>query len=114
MDFTACRIGFTAGVCILVGGCAAAPPPAAPAERVVPLHTGVLVALRPVGAWRGAVLSALGTPGDAGLPALVECIVRDDDGGTLSVVQPQAEGLRAGLRVAVLAGSTLRVAPAEP
>ncbi len=104
---------------VLVLSCSA-PPPAPHVAAAPPAGAyGVILAQRtvpPLAARdaRTTILAALGAPGaaaDAG-PAR-EFIVRAADGGTLSVVQIAADGLRPGARVAILRTPRTLLVPAD-
>src|SRR4051794_13223640 len=95
-------------------GCAPtnSPVSATPATVARPTASGgTILSMREVtpqtgsAAWRAGFLAASGASGaaiDGGNGGLVEFIVRTDDGSTLSVVQPNTPGFRAGDRVIIL------------
>ncbi len=109
-----------AGLC----GCAAAPVAAAEAKSLAegPVSHGVVVAVRPMteapGAVRGRILGAVGVvaaervgvASPAPREAVVEIIVRQDDGRAISVMQANTDGIRAGERVLLTRGAGTRVA----
>jgi len=85
---------------------ACSPPPSAPAPAAARAEgggaaQGTVLAARPLGA-RGAAPQA-GIAGEA------EFTVRDDSGADLQVAQADAEGLRAGDRVAIARGDRTRL-----
>lgn len=92
---------------VLLLACAAAcarppppPPPVAPAAETpdtVQRRLGTIVAIR-----------RLAASPSAG----VEFVVREDDGGTVVVIQPNTDGLGVGERVAFLEGTRTRIARA--
>jgi hypothetical protein len=107
------------GVCLLallsIGGCSQAvtnrATPAAAIVRPVPSSAGTILSLRAIGPrserdpWRVALLAdASGAPAavDDGNGQLTEFIIRLDDGSTISVVQTNELGFRAGDRVTVM------------
>jgi hypothetical protein len=100
---------------LAVASCAVAPAPAPTAAAAA--GAGTVLAVRPIapavaagadgGAWRAALLDQASDSGGGASPAgapLAEFIVREDDGATLSIVQPvgaqpESAGLHAGDRV---------------
>ncbi|MGH7086742.1 MAG: hypothetical protein ACREFN_17325 [Acetobacteraceae bacterium] len=67
---------------------------------------------------RSSILTAIGAPGPAALsggdPAIgnqTEFIIREDDGGTISVVAGDATRFRRGQRVMIIRGPETKLAP---
>jgi len=81
---------------------------------------GAIVAMRPIpptgsGDPRASILRAVGVAAIGGAeasPHVVEFIIRQDDGRTISVVQPDALRLRPGERVAISGGAAVGLARA--
>jgi hypothetical protein len=106
-------------VLLLLAGCAThteQPPPKAAAAPVMPTPAGVhgaILAMRPVPAEPGGpariLLSSLGGLDAPASNHIFEFIVRTDIGTTISIVQPQAEGLHVGERVSILRGGATRI-----
>jgi hypothetical protein len=87
---------------LLAAACARPPPPPPPpappaAEAPAPARLGTIVAIRRLAA----------SPSSA-----VEFVVREDDGATVVVLQPNTEGLGVGERVAFHEGARTRIARA--
>lgn len=102
-------------------GCAPAKPPAS--NRQVAVAPGgsdfaTVAAVRPIGAFgsgidpQAAIRAAIGVSSAATTRASCEIVVRTDDGGTLSVIQPNVADLTPGERVLVLPGTLPRLVPA--
>jgi hypothetical protein len=74
---------------------------------------GTILALRPVASATPGpariLLSSPGTPGVLADEHSFEFIVRTESGTTLSIVQPQTNGLHAGERVSILRGAETRI-----
>jgi hypothetical protein len=113
-------------VLLLLAGCAThaeQPAPIAQAALVAPappppagVH-GTILAMRPVPAEpRGPariLLSSLGGSDTFADGHIFEFIVRTENGTTISIVQPQTDGLHTGERVSILGGAETRIeAPA--
>ncbi len=108
------RKGILLGLALLVGlgGCAPSTPPRLAVAR--PIQSGTILSMRAVSAqpalmplrsalFAGAVENDNGT-------ALMEFIVRADDGSTLSIVQPNDSKFRKGDRVTIERGEQTRLA----
>ena len=107
-----------------IAGCAnavtgTATAPAAATARSLPATEGTILSLRAVAVhsdhdpWRVALLadaSGTATAVDDGNSQLTEFIVRIDGGSTISVVQANELGLRAGDRVTVMHDGHTRIA----
>jgi hypothetical protein len=97
-----------------IAGCAPANPPKL-AVQPTPAGTGTILSMRPVEPHAGveplrAALLADGSGQDDDNRALVEFIVRADDGATLSIVQSNAAGFRKGDHVSIVRGDRTRLA----
>jgi len=96
-----------------LAGCAPARPPQPVTQAVA--GEGTIVSIRTVNSgtsvapWRAALLAG-GSGSDDGDRALLEFIVRADDGAMLSVVQTNAPGFHEGDRVTILRGDRTRLA----
>ncbi len=105
---------------LLLAGCATHQEPAVPKAQAAPpagLH-GTILAMRPVPAEAPGparvVLANLGTKGAVVAGQVFEFIVRTETGTTISIVQPQTNGLHPGERVSILQGAETRIdAPAS-
>lgn len=90
-----------------VAGCAPAKPAPPAAVQPASVSAGTILSMRSVAArasqdpLRSAMLTAGASPNDGGR-ALVEFIVRTDDGATLSIVQTNEPGFRTGDRVVIM------------
>ena len=95
-----------------IAGCAPANPPKV---AVQPTAAGTILSMRPVEPHAGvaplrAALLTDGSGQDDDNRALVEFIVRADDGATLSIVQSNAAGFRKGDHVIIVRGDRTRLA----
>jgi hypothetical protein len=108
------RIARLAALIVLnVSACAPARTDVIPAAAPARGPNGVIVTIRPMTATSNAVLAVLneGTAVRTGrLEAETEFIIREDGGRTISVVQTDADGLKAGERVALTGGARTRIA----
>lgn len=107
---------------VLLGASACAP--ASPDEQyaaaghgtAAPASYGVVVTVRPVplaAQTRAARTGSAGLPrAEPGSPAAFEFILREDSGQTVSVVQPNEEGLRPGERAVLSMGARTRLSRA--
>jgi len=97
-----------------IAGCAPASTPT-PAVQPTPVGTGTILSMRAVEPHadveplRAALLTDGSGQGDDNR-AMVEFIVRADDGATLSIVQSNAAAFRKGDRVVILHGDRTRLA----
>jgi hypothetical protein len=102
-------------------GCAPAKPPVV--NRQVMAEPGgpayaTVAAVRPIGAFgsgidpQAAIRAAIGVSSAAATRPSCEIVVRTDDGGTLSVIQPNVADLTPGERVLVVPGALPRLVPA--
>jgi hypothetical protein len=98
---------------LAVASCASAPPAPAPAP-VVAGH-GVIIAIRPLdlpasAAVRASILAAVGAAASAAPgPAVVEFIIREDDGRTVSGMQANDGAFVANERVGLIGGPHVRM-----
>lgn len=95
-------------------GCAPANPPKS-AVQPTAAGTGTILSMRAVAPHAGAAplraaLLAGGSGQDDENRALVEFIVRTDDGATLSIVQSNTDGFRNGDHVIIVRGDRTRLA----
>ncbi len=107
--FAAAIVWRLAVVALTVAAASCAPVTPAPATGAAAAVGGaVVLTVRPIvavpedtGGWRAALLNGAGESGGPAAPgaSLAEFIVRVDDGATLSIVQPNPDGLRVGERV---------------
>ena len=112
------------GAVLAVAACArrtgGAAGPGQETGRTIGGSFGAIVAMRPIpptgsGDPRASILRAVGVAAIGGAeasPHVVEFIIRQDDGRTISVVQPDALRLRPGERVAISGGAAVGLARA--
>jgi hypothetical protein len=106
-------------VLLLLAGCATHPEQSVPKAQAAPVAPppagvpGTILAMRPVPAEpRGPariLLSSLGGSDALADGHAFEFIVRTASGATISIVQPQTDGLHAGERVSILRGAETRI-----
>lgn len=102
---------------LLLAGCATHTEPPAPVAQRAPTPparaSGIILAMRPVppegpGPAR-VVLAGLGRPAALSAEHVYEFIVRTGSGTTISIVQPQTNGLHTGAHVSILRGPETRI-----
>jgi outer membrane lipoprotein SlyB len=102
----------------LAGGCAPAPPKPPTAAALPPAaNLGIIVSMRAIPSDSNATARVLGAVGGGGATgpaegAIYEFIVREDNGQTVSVVQPNDAQFRPGDRAILLGGPQARLARA--
>jgi hypothetical protein len=116
----AMRLGVVA-LPFAVASCAPVAVAPATGTSTAAIGAATVLAVRPIapvaaddaGGWRSALLNGVSESSGPAPPAasLAEFIVRVDDGATLSIVQPNAGGLRVGDRVTLAPPSAATGSP---